>query len=384
MNYNYPDRKNSGTTTIKVVCAVCFLLFSFLWLYEFQADILAVAQHVLSGGLTTYHPMVGAIIITLVLLLFQWLVASFIRFPSHAYALSYVPSMLVIAFISAVNADIDESSSSGIWFVVPPVLIVWGGLVWLTRQMSSYDTNGRQSMGFFSKRIWSNMLQMAVMMLLVAVAGNTHAVFHYSAHAEVALIHGDTDEALRVGEESLETNERLTMLRVYALSKKGLLGDNLFNYPVMGSSEEMLPMHKSLQILSADSIWIHLGAIPSRKCSADEYYRSLERDSFATSAVADYRLCGCLIDRRLDDFVSLLPKYYEVADSLPLPRHYQEALVLYRHLHTNPALVYHNSVVDEDWDNLKQLEAKYQLRSERKYRVFDNYYGSYWYYYFYQ
>ena len=167
MNYNYPDRKNSGTITIKVVCAVCFLLFSFLWLYEFQADILAVAQHVLSGGLTTYHPMVGAIIITLVLLLFQWLVASFIRFPSHAYALSYVPSMLVIAFISAVNADIDESSSSGIWFVVPPVLFVWGGLVWLTRQMSSYDTNGRQSMGFFSKRVWSNMLQMAVMMFMV-------------------------------------------------------------------------------------------------------------------------------------------------------------------------------------------------------------------------
>jgi hypothetical protein len=110
----------------------------------------------------------------------------------------------------------------------------------------------------------------------------------------------------------------------------------------------------------------------------------LERDSLATPAVADYRLCGCLIDRRLDDFVALLPKYYEVSDSVSLPRHYQEALVLYRHLHTHPAIVYHNAVVDEDWKNLKQLEKEYPLLSERKYRVYDHYYGSYWYYYFYQ
>jgi hypothetical protein len=250
--------------------------------------------------------------------------------------------------------------------------------------MSPYENDDKMPLGIFSKRVWVNTLQMAVMMLLVALIGNTNAVFHYSARAEMALMENDVDEALRVGSKSLETNKRLTMLRIYALSKKGQLGEKLFSYPVVGTSEDMLPMHLSLQILSADSIWKHLGAIPSRTCENEVYYKALERDSLATSAVADYRLCGCLIDRRLDAFVDLLPHYYEVSDSLPLPRHYQEALVLYRHLRTNPAIVYQNAVIDEDWDNMKQLEAEYPVPSERKYRVYDRYRDSYWYYFFYE
>jgi hypothetical protein len=225
---------------------------------------------------------------------------------------------------------------------------------------------------------------MVLMMLLVAFLSNTNAVFHYSAHAEVALMEGDDKEALRVGSKSLETDRRLTMLRVYALSRQGLLAEKLFSYPIVGTSDDMLPMQLSPQMMPADSIWCHLGARPSQPCSAQRYYEALERDSLATPAVADYRLSGCLVDRRLDEFVALLPRYYQVADSLPLPRHYQEALVLYRHLRTNPALVYHHPVVDEDWDNLKQLEAQYPLPTERHFRVFDRYRGSYWYYYFYE
>ena len=377
--------KKSGTLTIKVWCAVCFILFSFLWLYVFEADVIAVAQHALSGGLTTYYPLTGAIIITSVLFVVQWLVASFIRLPEKVHALTYVPSMLIIAFISDIDVDIEVTSSLGMWWLVPIVLVAWAVVVWFAHQMMKYERDDRRPMGLFSHRVWKNLLQMAVMMFFVSLIGSTNAVFHYSAHAEVALINGDTDEALRVGEESSETDKRLTMLRVFALSKKGQLGERLFNYPIAGTSEDMLPMQpNALQILSADSIWKHLGAIPSRACTSGEYYKSLERDSFATSSVADYRLCGCLIDRRLDDFVKLLPKYYEVADSLPLPRHYQEALVLYRHLRTHPAIIYHNTVVDEDWKNLKQLEKGYNLLSERKYRVYDHYSGSYWYYYFYQ
>ena len=374
--------KKSGTLTIKVWCAVCFILFSFLWLYVFEADVIAVAQHALSGGLTTYYPLTGAIIITSVLFVVQWLVASFIRLPEKVHALTYVPSMLMIAFISDIDSDIDCTLSIGKWWLIPIVLVAWAVIVWAASQMSRYDN--RRSQGILSQRVWVNLLLMVMMMFFVAIVGSTNAVFHFSSHAERALIHGNVDEALRVGDESQETDKRLTMLRVYALSKKGQLGERLFNYPVVGNSNVILPMHTTLQILSADSIWKHLGAMPSHVCDADLYYRILERDSLATQAVADYRLCGCLIDRRLDDFVRLLPQYYEVADSLPLPRHYQEALILYRHLHTNPSVVYHHAVLDEDWKNLKQLEKQYKLLSERKYRVFDHYEGSYWYYYYYQ
>ena len=384
MKYHDPHKKN-GTITTKVVCAVCFITFTFLWLYEFQADVIAIAQHTLSKGVTHYNRTTGAIIITGVLYVLQLVVAAFTHLNRRTHALTYFPSMLLLAFVSDVNADIDEHYSLGAWcWGAPLALAVWGGLVWLARRMSPYENDDKMPLGVFSKRVWVNMLQMAVMMLLVVWIGNTNAVFHFSARAEVALMKGDVDEALRVGSKSLETNQRLTMLRVYALSKKGLLSEKLFSYPIVGTSEDMLPMHLSLQILPADSIWRHLGAMPSQPCKNETYYNAIERDSLATAAVADYRLCGCLIDRQLDAFVEMLPRYYEVADSLPLPRHYQEALVLYRHLRTNPAIVYQNPVIDEDWDNMKQLETEYPLPSERKFRVFDRYRGSYWYYYFYE
>ena len=60
MKYHDPYKKN-GTITTKVVCAVCFIIFTFLWLYEFQADVIAIAQHTLSKGVTHYNRTAGAV-----------------------------------------------------------------------------------------------------------------------------------------------------------------------------------------------------------------------------------------------------------------------------------------------------------------------------------
>ena len=50
--------------TIRVVSAIVFILFSWCWLYFFQNDLLAMAQHVLSHGLTHYNRFIGATGIT--------------------------------------------------------------------------------------------------------------------------------------------------------------------------------------------------------------------------------------------------------------------------------------------------------------------------------
>lgn len=380
----YNLRHKDGTIATRVVCAVCFLLFCFCWIYHFQADVLAVAQHVLSEGVTSYDRTIGAVIITLVLWLLQMVVAAIVRLKRRTHALTYLPSMLLLVVLSDIHSDIDLHHSQWIWaWLAPLILLLWGALVWLARQVLPFSNDEKEPTGLFSRRVWLNLLQMAVMMLMVAWAGNTNAVFHYSAHAEASLMKGDVDEALRVGAQSLETDRRLTMLRVYALSKKGLLGQQLFCYPIAGSSQDMLPMTLRPQMLSADSIWRHLGACPSAATDAETYYKALERDSLATSAVADYRLCGLLIDRNLDAFVRLLPRYYAVADSLPLPRHYQEALVLYRHLHTRPVIVYRDAVTDANWEALRGVEAQYTTESERRYHVYDTFRDTYWYYYSY-
>jgi hypothetical protein len=111
------------------------------------------------------------------------------------------------------------------------------------------------------------------------------------------------------------------------------------------------------------------------------------RDSVVNMRVADYQLCGLLIDKKLDAFVRMLVSYYSTQDTLKadlLPKHYREAMTLYTHLRSKPVAVYHNAVMDEDWKNLQELEAQYADPSERKGKVEDQYRGTYWYYYEYE
>ena len=117
MNYNHPN-KNSSTVAIRLMCAIVFLTFSFVWLYCFQADILAAAQHVLSKGLTTYKPFVGAVLITLALQVFQLIVYALTRLRKRSHALTYLPSMLALAVITGINSDIDSHYALSSWWVI--------------------------------------------------------------------------------------------------------------------------------------------------------------------------------------------------------------------------------------------------------------------------
>lgn len=382
-------RKN-GTVTTRVVCAICFFVFTFVWLYAFQADVLTVAQHVLSKGVTHYNRTVGAVLITLSLYLLQQLVFAVTRLSRRTHALTYLPSFLLLAILGDFNTDNGRHIDLGTWaWLAPVVLLLWGGSVWLSRQLLPFETDQKMPTGVFSRRTWVNLLQMAVMMLGVAWISNTNAVYHFKAHAETALMRGDFDEALRVGDKSIETDSHLTMLRIYALSRQELLGERLFTYPIAGTSEDMLPMDGRFLILPADSIWKHLGGRPLYKLTTKRYFEALQKDSLATPAVTDYMLCARLIDRDLDGFVKLLSVAYPhpeggsaedphpLSDSENLPRHYREALVLYHHLRATLT----DSLPDKEWQAFQQLKEQHTTPRQRQLKLFENYRDTYWYYY---
>jgi len=328
---NYDPHKKTGTITTRVMCALVFIAFSFLWLFMFQADVLAVAQHVLSQGQTHYDRTVGAVVITLVLWLLQMGVYAVTRLGRRTHALTYLPSMLILTVLSDISPDIDLHFSIGAWvWIGPLVLVLWGVAVWFARNVLPYEKDDNQTIGIFSRRIWLNLLQMVAMMLVVALVGNSNAVFHFTAHAETSLLKGDVDEVLRVGERSHETDEHLTMLRMQALGRKGELGERLFEYPIVGSSADMLPLKDSrsrLRLLPIDSIWKAFGARPVYRLTTAQYLHALSVDSVSHPMWADYMLCGQLIDRNLEAFVKTLPNYYP--DSVALPRYYREALELH-------------------------------------------------------
>ena len=365
-----------GTLTTRIVCAVCFLAFSFLWLFWFQADLLAVAQHALSGGVTHYDRTVGAVIITLVLFLLQLAVYGITRLSRRTHALTYVPSFLALAFLSDISISANNRVEVGhLWPLLAVVFVLWIGAVWLSKQLLPFSDSDKQPTGLFSARTWMNLAQLTVMMLFVAAVGNTNAVDHFRAHAETALLRGDNREAMRVGWESLETDPQLTMLRAFALSREGLMGEKLFCYPIVGSGADLLPMREAPLLLPADSIWKHLGGKPGKPMSEKMFYKLLEHDSLAMPAVADYVLCGRLIDRDLKGFARLLPKYYDVQN---LPRHYREAMVLYERQTQSVDTV--DEALSREYEQLLQsLEAS--PATEQQLQLLERYRNTYWYYY---
>ena len=123
MNYNRTV-KNDSAVTVRVMCAVVFVVFTFLWLYFFQADLLSVAQHVFSGGRTSYNRLTGTLLITLVLMLLQLGVFWLVPLRKFFHALTYFPSFLCLAMLTSAGERADCHFSLGRWLWLAPLLLV--------------------------------------------------------------------------------------------------------------------------------------------------------------------------------------------------------------------------------------------------------------------
>ena len=378
-------RQKDSTIIFTVMCAIIFSIFSFFWLYWFQSDLLYITQHILSEKKTHYNDFVGAILITGVLQGLQYFVNNLLRLGHHSHALSYVPSFLILAIVSDIYPEQQQFFNHHHWLIILPIaLLLWGGLVWTIKQLSLFDGR-RDNNHWVPRQLWINLLELNLMMFFVAMMGNTEVLAHYNAHMEKFLLRGNVDEALRTGSRSQQTDQRLTMLRSYALTQKGMLATNIFDFPIVGTGEDLLPLNNSSVaplLLPYRNFYKPLGAQPIAFSSTYRYLDVLEGDSLATPAAKDYYLIGLLIDRKLDYFISHLQRYREITDELP--KCYREALILYTHLRSNPSIVYHHPVLDEDWSNFNRMKEAPLSYHAQKRLIQEHYRSSYWYYYFFE
>lgn len=393
MNYNNP-KKNNSTILLNGMCAIVFTLFTWCYLFFFQADIIAVAQHVLSGGVTTYNRTVGAVLITTVLIILQLVVYSLTNLRNAFHPFTYLPSAVVLSMVTNIDGDIDRVQSLTLWSIALLVSVIVALVtVFAMRQLQNKTFSSYENVTIHT--VWKTLLIFFIMFCGICIVANTDAVFHYRAKSESRLIEGDYDGAMEVGRKSLETDSSLTMIRVYALACKGELGERLFSYPIKCSGNAIVPMPTdSAQLASGTAstvrfqryplkcFYARLGACPPCSLSAVRYLHLLEKRGKATPVVKDYVLAIHLIDKDIDGFAKDFIKYYGNPDSVgnSMPRHYQEAMTLYRHQRTNPIAQYHNEVLETDYQDFQKLMRKYPLESERKLNAFKQYYGSYWYY----
>ena len=350
--------KHAGSWYNEWVCLVAFIVFTFTYLFFYQADVLAAGQHVLSGGKTHYSRGVGSVLITLVLCILQRCVFHLTRLRKRAHALTYLPSLLVLTFITDVSSHIDLGFSYGGWLIALPLIIVaYVPLVIVLRQMEPFEPDNARG-GTFSRSSWINLLNMVVMFMLVGLFSNHDASFHYRMRMEKLLLDEEYRDALKVGRKSEVTDNSLTMLRAYALAHEGLLGSRFFEYPVTKATGSLLPDGKVARtVIMPDS----LVTLFTRKVGVR----------------AEYKLTQLLLDRKLKEFAAAVVVAFP--DSL-MPKHYAEALTMYN------AMARKDSIVgDETEMELRYLDFCRKEKSLPKATVANamrRAYGrTYWYYY---
>ena len=372
--------EDGSATVVRTVCAIVFLLFVAIYVFFYQEDTLALTQHLLSGGKTVYSRVIGGSIIIIILALIQFSVAKLMqKKPLCIFAMSCFPSLYILAMLT--DYDLLSSMSPwGLWAILMPVVVaLWWGVVYFLGELLRYryPDNGHEE-GYMARTIGCNIFLLAAMMIGVGLMSMSNDITHYRLRMERLLMHGEYAKALEVGKKSDKSDANLTMLRVFALAHEGRLGDELFKYPVRGTSASIVPelYDGKMLMLSPDSVYRMLGAIPRHGQTTKNYLKAIVKSGQATKAAIEYQLCGMLIDKDLDGFVNLLMKTHKIDDTLPL--HYREALILYTHRRSSPKVVYRNTVMDTDYDDMQRLEAETKSPGERRIQIYKQFSGTYW------
>lgn len=380
--YNNSNEKKAARG-VYLVCGFLFMLFSFLYLYYFQADWLALTQHLLSQGQTTYSPLWGALLITLLLMGLQIGFIRMVALPLRFHALSFFPSCLLLALCTdyrsvALGAETDGWSG----YVYVLLIALYAVVVRIVICFPDVNAERESPLAYY----WPNALWMALLWGMTGSAGNARDAFHYELRMAHLMELGMDKEALDVGSRSSATNRSLTALRAYALSRQGQLGDRLFEYPQNYGSRGLLFSETDTLLLGdwPKKLYRHLGRRPGTGLRGDTrlFLERVARYDSVAPAVGDYLLCTYLLDKNLDEFARALPQYYAVNDSLP--RYYKEALVLYSRVRMKPVLVFTEGAVSANYEGFQEYRSKYSNAEEQKNRCRDMYGTTYWYYYYFQ
>lgn len=370
--FNTISNNSTHTNLIKHVCGILFIVFSFFYLYFLEGEFISKAQYVFSKGLTNYSIFWGAVIITVVLRIIQIPIQNFLKLSDKFYSFTYTPSILLLAMLCDLCSIVcDKESTYWSWLLFFIMFMVLCAILKLIKYLEKtiYFNNNSKSL---SSTLFTNFLILFIAMLWCGSCHNANEVNLYEQKVDRLISINDFDAALMVGRKSLNSNIRLTNLRMYALSKKGLLPEHLFDYPqyygidgllcisdtdsiyyridvidicsylglkkinYIKSSEQLFNELINIQQLSLDSLKdieisdsINPNLLPPNNIQHNNHIKEEKRK------IDDYLLCGLLLERNIDKFKTYINEVYGInvnSDSIvpitTLPKHYREALVM--------------------------------------------------------
>lgn len=366
---------------LTVVSGLLFSVFSIVWLYVFQKDVLRVLHYSLSMGKTQFSPLASALFITGVLLLLRRAVNFCFRLKGPVRALAWFPSFLALGILT----DIDYSVCLGggidpLWGWLLPLLL---GIFVLVALAGRYI-----SRLFFEQPVPTsivvngNLLIFVLLCFMTVGIGNTDIHFHHELSVETALYQKDPAEARRVGFKTMDPGRTLTALRAYVFSIEGTMGEHLFRYPQLyGVAGLLLDASDPHLFLTPDSLYGYIGDSPRRGEGAVDFFERICREETGSHAALDYYLSALLLDRRLDRFVSEFDSLY-TSDESVVPHYYREALFLYDKLHpSDEKRVVEDEAMENRWQEYEALCREVAGTVGEGNRVRSRFGDTYWWYY---
>jgi hypothetical protein len=380
--------RNDGTTVIKTVCAIVFLLFVFAYLYSFQAELLEMTQYMWSDGQTHYNHFIGSVIITALLSALSAAVAWYVKVPSKISSIIYVPAFIMLGLITSEHLEgshVVIHTSDILWTLF--LLILWWVMIrWMpvfTPFMGKLRSNG-----LLSQPWWTNLIIMILGMMLTFSMGNTDRALNTRLKTESLCAQGEWERAVEVSmDRNATTTPSLTMLNAMALARTGEMGEKLFRYDIIGPAKMLFPQSDgTTRFLLGDghNMWQTLGfVIPTTsRLKSLNAVKILERevlsgDTLVKQSAKDYLLCAYLLNKNLGKFANTLPRFYNMEDSLP--RHYREALAIHYKGEEGAGV---DATILADYADLMNMIRKERNHIRRQVLLRDTYLGTYWYYYY--
>ncbi len=368
--------------TVALVCATLFVAFSFTFIL-YKTSLLEVLYDNVATGKLEYNSYITSGIITVALTLFAFWLNKFMKFQREWTALAYLPSCIILAFITDINRTIyNDEGNILLWIYIFLSVVLFNLFISfilrriLFAKIKDYNVEG-------NRMVWRNMMLFTFIFLLTGTLSDSDRNFMYESVAYTQYKHGNINAALEVAKNDYAASKELTSSRAFYLAMQGEMSDKLFNYPQHFASEGLLPHLPQSTPLSPDTVYKAIGVqnLP-HKTVLELLQESIKGDSIS-KIHRDYYLCALLLDKRILQFRDELSRHYNINNVDSLPVHYKEAVLLYNYVSGNGEV--------KDTTIQRKFEALHSIAKQcnnnllnKKDGTYEELKRTYWWYYLYE
>lgn len=380
MNYANPQIRRIARR-IPIFCASYFMLFAFGSLYLLQRDVLAQVQFRMSEGVTVYHPLLSALLCTLLLTFLGGFAGSVLRWlPLRMKALAWFFPFLLLGALSHWHfPQFGDAGTPPRWGTVILFVVLYAFSLLLSRR---FPDSSKEKDGFVTYA-WANILLLILFTVMSLSLSNTDVVLHRTLRAGRLVEERDYNGVLQAGKYERHPSQPLSAAVALALSQTGQLGERLFSYPQPYGSEGLVPrLADTLMVYNLPrESGFHLGYKRGGRTPVTLFLEVISSRPNSRPAVRDYLLCAHLLDKNLDRFAETLL----VGDTLPdtLPLHYREALLLRQHLNPDAPVLLADAPLSAELEEFLVLLQTAGTKDEREFMVHERFGTTYWCYFYY-